>query len=862
VRTRRFPLAVAALVVLGAFGPGSAALAGVGDEAATLKRELGPDVRVAEHRETGKVRFLGTHPGRPIARPRGVGASAPPGRVARAFLDRYGDAFGVRDQERELRQTSSEQAPAGRSVVRFQQQHDGVPVVGAELVVNLDADGNVLSASGEALPDPRVAAAPRVGSAAAQDVAIAAVAKQYGVAASRLDATLPSPWIYDAGILGGPGPDSPVLVWRLEVKGEDGLPIDELVLIDAQLGSVALRITQIEHAINRQVCDGLNSAAQYPCTVPVRSEGSTTPDPVADVNFAYDFSGHTYNFFAGLGRDSLDGAGMPLKSTVRHCPSPAECPYQNAFWDGQQMVFGAGFAAADDVVGHELTHGVTDFSAHLFYYYQSGAINESLSDVFGEFVDLTNGAGTDTEEVRWQIGEDLPGIGAIRDMEDPTPAPFNDPDSMTSPKYHPDETDNGGVHINSGVNNKAAFLMTDGGTLNGGTVTGLDIPKVSQIYYEVQTSMLTSASDYADLNSALQQACTNLIGTAGITAADCAEVTDAVTAVEMNTVPPAAPAPEAPTCASGLVPTNLFFDNLENTGSGNWTAQAGWYYPQNPNPFLDATYATSGTTNFWGDDQDTLGDYSIAMTSSVAIPAGSTAFLRFNHAYGFEDDTFGTTQAFDGGVLEYSTNGGATWSDAGALLTDGGYNETISTLSDNPLEGRDAFVRESNGYVSSRAALSSLGGQSVRFRFRIGTDTGTGDYGWFVDDIRIYTCAPPGGGGGGGGGGGTTVVSGPGGTRPAATLRSVRVRSCRRTGRARRARVTCALSRFGAVRRATIKVTRRGRTFARGSGRPSGSGRVAVRARRPLRRGTYRVTITLRDARGAMRRITTRLRVR
>ena len=405
------------------------------------------------------------------------------------------------------------------------------------------------------------------------------------------------------------------------------------------------------------------------------------------------------------------------------------------------MVYGQGFAAADDVVGHELTHGVTEHSARLFYYYQSGAINESLSDVFGEFVDLTNGVGTDTPAARWQLGEDLPVFGVIRDMEDPTL--FNDPDRMTSPKYTADsnEQDAGGVHRNSGVNNKAAFLMTDGGTFNGRTVTGLGIPKVSRIYYAVLTTMLTSASDYADLASALQQACNNLVGSAGITTADCVEVTDAVAAVEMSTDPPAARAPEAPVCGSGPVPVDLFFDNLENTGSGNWTAQSDWYYPQSGNPFnFDATYATSGTQNLWGYDRPTVGAYSTSMNSSVAIPAGLTTYLRFNHAYGFDDDA---GHAYDGGILEYSINNGTSWSDLGPLLTDGGYNGTLTTTnSNNPLKGRNAFVRESNGYKSSRANLSSLAGQSVRIRFRIGTDFIVDDYGWFIDDIRIYTCGP------------------------------------------------------------------------------------------------------------------------
>ena len=121
------------------------------------------------------------------------------------------------------------------------------------------------------------------------------------------------------------------------------------------------------------------------------------------------------------------------------------------------MVYGDvhGYPLADDVVAHELTHGVTQYTSNLFYYYQSGAINESLSDVFGEFVDQTNGRGNDIPSVRWLMGEDVARLGAIRNMQNP-PA-FGDPDRMTSAFYYRGADDNGGVHTNSGVNNKAAY---------------------------------------------------------------------------------------------------------------------------------------------------------------------------------------------------------------------------------------------------------------------------------------------------------------------------------------------------------------------------------------------------------------------
>ncbi|HEY5668383.1 MAG TPA: M4 family metallopeptidase, partial [Anaerolineales bacterium] len=434
------------------------------------------------------------------------------------------------------------------------------------------------------------------------------------------------------------------------------------------------------------------------------------------------------------------------KSTVGYCPS-GPCPFLNAFWDGIQIYYGQGFASVDDVVGHEMTHGVTQYESGLFYYMQSGAINESLSDVWGEFIDLTNGKGNDADGVRWLVGENLP-IGAIRNMKDPTASPFYDPDKISSSYYYCttgdwDAGDYGGVHSNSGVNNKAAYLMTDGGSFNGKTVTGIGITKVAKIYYEVQTNLLTSASDYQDLYDGLLQACANLTGTAGITAADCQQVKNAVDATQMNQQPASCAANEAPVCPVGQTATNLFFDNLEDTESGNWTHGPvselididEWYYPQNFNPYgFDATYATSGLYNLWGYDVETSADFAIAMVPNVVLPVGNPAYMRFNHAYGFESPDW------DGGVLEYSTDGGSSWTDAGPLFIDNGYNGAIHSNDANPLTGRSGFVANSNGYISSRLDLASLAGGNVKFRFRIGTDGLVGDWGWFIDDIRIYTC--------------------------------------------------------------------------------------------------------------------------
>jgi hypothetical protein len=374
--------------------------------------------------------------------------------------------------------------------------------------------------------------------------------------------------------------------------------------------------------------------------------------------------------------------------------------------------------------------------------------------VFGELIDLTDGRGDDSASVRWLLGEDLPGTpGGIRDMRNPSN--FSDPDRTGSTLYRGNSVDSGGVHTNSGVNNKAAYLMTDGGTFNGETISGLGPAKVGAIYYTLEVAFLTSGSDYQDLYPGLPAACNTLAATRahGITSADCTQVLKAVTATEMNVTPARAPLAQAPLCAAGQANQDIFYDNIENPALANWASSAEqgenqWYYPATPNPIVsDLKYTTSGKNSLWGNDQGgteasprTPADYSIAMTKSVRVPP--KAFMHFQHAFDFE--LLSIPIAFDGGAVEYSTNGGATWQDAGPLFINNGYNTTVDLSSANPLSGRSVFSGLSRGYISSRLSLSSLAGQNVRFRFRIGTDEINPNdgpyYGWFIDDVRIYTC--------------------------------------------------------------------------------------------------------------------------
>ncbi len=201
-----------------------------------------------------------------------------------------------------------------------------------------------------------------------------------------------------------------------------------------------------------------------------RTEGGRAVKDVA-VNEAYDGFGATYKFFwETLGRNSIDSAGMPILGLVHYSTN-----YANAFWDGQgHMFFGDGdgnlfhrLTKSVDVIGHELTHGVTQFEANLVYQGQSGALNESMSDVFGALT--TQYAKKQTaDKADWLIGADVVGPAlrpALRSMKAPGTANKYDKQPASMDDFVSTAADNGGVHINSGIPNRAFYVTAT--TLGG-----------------------------------------------------------------------------------------------------------------------------------------------------------------------------------------------------------------------------------------------------------------------------------------------------------------------------------------------------------------------------------------------------------
>ena len=260
----------------------------------------------------------------------------------------------------------------------------------------------------------------------------------------------------------------------------------------------------------------------------------------------------TWSFYSTkLGRNSFNNTGGIIKSYVHYSTK-----YVNAFWDGSRMTYGDGDITQGyrplvslDICGHEITHGVTTYSANLTYSNESGALNESFSDVFGECIE-NYAKGTND----WMMSCDI-GIngacGAFRNMADPNQ--YGDPDTYKGTNWYTGTGDNGGVHYNSGVQNKWFYVLTTGesGTNDKGyayAVTGIGIDKAAKIAYRNLTVYLTASSNYAAARAGAILAATDLYG---VGSAEVTATTEAWNAVGVYAPVADTTAPTAPVLTAG-----------------------------------------------------------------------------------------------------------------------------------------------------------------------------------------------------------------------------------------------------------------------------------------------------------------------
>jgi Zn-dependent metalloprotease len=267
----------------------------------------------------------------------------------------------------------------------------------------------------------------------------------------------------------------------------------------AVLGALAPHATTPPGQKRRTVYDA-GHAERLPGKL-VRSEGDPPSQDVA-VNEAYDGAGVTYDLYQeAFGRNSIDDRGMRIDSSVHYGRR-----FDNAFWDGRQMVYGDGdgtlfqrFTKCIDVIGHELTHGVTQAEAALDYHDQPGALNESISDVFGSLVKQYH-LGQTAAEADWLIGAGLFARGvkgvALRSMKAPGTA-YDDPRIGKDPQpghmkdYVSTTDDSGGVHINSGIPNRAFYLAAV-------AIGGAAWKRAGRVWYVALRDRLRHDSSFAD----------------------------------------------------------------------------------------------------------------------------------------------------------------------------------------------------------------------------------------------------------------------------------------------------------------------------------------------------------------------------
>jgi bacillolysin len=319
----------------------------------------------------------------------------------------------------------------------------------------------------------------------------------------------------------------------------------------------------------------------------------------------------TYDYyFQKYGRNSIDGLGMALNSYVHYSSA-----YFNAFWDGNRMTYGDGDVAHGnkpltslDVCGHEITHGVTERTSALVYSYESGAMNEGFSDIFGTAIEAF-ARPTNTD---WLIGGDF---FTIRNMSNPNA--FSHPDTYMGTYWYTGSGDNGGVHYNSGVLNYWFYLLTVGGsgTNDHGApfnVTGLGMDTAAAIAYALNTLYLTPTSDYYAARLLGIQAAENLYGIGSNAAIQTA---NAWTAVGLY----------AATCnaTSGLNAANV----LDRSATIKWTAEpAATYYNVQFKTNSSSTWSTVITTttdsmNLGGLTASTLYDYRVRSSCNGAYTA-------------------------------------------------------------------------------------------------------------------------------------------------------------------------------------------------------------------------------------------------
>ncbi len=433
--------------------------------------------------------------------------------IARDFLQQNPELLDLQDGLKEsLQIVSNEIDKQGHSHVYFSQSLNDIPVYEGSTQVHINPQGEIVAYKDYRLDAVDVSLEPLVDEEQALDIMLHDTGK------TKEDLLEKKVRL----ILYRDSSRKVHLAWEVEWVSRQELAFS-LHIIDAHDGSLLLKHSRMKDIASRLTYSAKNTDNLKASLILQDDQNSS--DTVAQAAHDNALIVHDY-YLNTFGRNSYDDQGANLVSTVHYKEK-----YNNAFWTDylKQMVYGDGdgfrfapLSLALDVVGHELTHAVTARTARFIYAEQAGALDESFADFFGVMAS-NSGAIED-----WEVGEGIytpfRGGDALRDMSNP--ALYGQPDHMDDflalgDNEQPDsnKNDNGYVHSNSGIPNKAAYLSVDGGSHHGVRVQGLGREKVEQIYYLAMTNYLYSSTDsrwtFMQARYAILNACRQLYGDNG-----------------------------------------------------------------------------------------------------------------------------------------------------------------------------------------------------------------------------------------------------------------------------------------------------------------------------------------------------------
>ena len=536
-----------------------------------LRQTAGPGVQVRFRPQNGTpIQIKGA-----VLQKR-FGLMTPPGLsgeeyAARAFLRNNRALLRLEDPDTELVLKSREREDNGRLHLRFSQAYKGLPVWPDELSAHLDANGQVYMMDGAFIPTPAgIATEPTITAQQAIEVAKARKAKDASAAVTQpelvihglLDRPPRLAWKFELSL-------DAAHAWRFVIDAVTGNTLDVLDLIchEAVNGSGVdglgqTRTLKLWHSGNSYFMVDTSKSSYDPAStppnnargaiviynsqhkeindkdaVPMSQSASPTTGWDADaVDAAFGLS-ETYDYYLERhARNSLDAHGGSIIGFVHFGQA-----YANAFWSSQTrtMQFGDGFTKSIDVNGHELTHGVinnTGDGGILEYHDQSGALNESFADIYGEMVEARTFSRPD-----WLKGAQLglPG-GAIQNYVDPhsrKQGGITNPAKMSEFVNLDRDQDNGGVHINSSIINHAYYLLAEG--LNG----AVGIRDAERIFYRAMTLHLQKESQFIDMRLAAIVAAEELFNKDSVQAQKTAEAFDAVEITDAPSTPTPSPIP-------------------------------------------------------------------------------------------------------------------------------------------------------------------------------------------------------------------------------------------------------------------------------------------------------------------------------